>query len=171
MKIMSFVVSGVLVGASLFAFSGSAQAYEAKAIALSPTHTLLVTTYSELLLNRSGIIPMSIKIGTEGTYQPLTAGYQVTKSDNTKFSAQTLGGFILSGQPIMHGGYTLDEGKRATFMLVVLITHEASNASNIRANLTTLPILITTNGEVTSQTAITYGNTGTNLVTEKSLKK
>ncbi|MFN3188577.1 MAG: hypothetical protein ACK42D_03510 [Candidatus Paceibacteria bacterium] len=156
MKIMSFLVGAVLVGVGFFGVSTSVEAYEARAIALSPTHTLLVTTYSETLLNRDGVIPMAIKVGTEGTHDPLTASFNVKGNNNTNFLGQTHGGFILSSNPIMHGGYALTAGEKATLMLVVLISHEASAASDVRARLTSLPILTTNNGEIDSKTTKTY---------------
>ena len=153
---MSFVVGGVLVGIGIFAVGMPAQAYETKAVALSPTHTLLVTTYTETLLNRDGVIPMGIKVGTKGTHEPLTASFEVLGNNDTNFLGQTHGGFILSSNPIMHGGYSMKAGEKATLMLVVLISHEASNASTMRAYLTSLPILLTENGEVNSQAIKNY---------------
>lgn len=156
MKIMSFAVVGVIVGIGLFGGSVPAQAYEAQAIALSPTHTLLVTTYTETLLNRDGIIPLAAAIGIKGDHTPLTASFQVKGADDTTFGGQTHGSFILSSNPIMHGGYTMTAGKKATLMLVVLISHEATTANNIRAHLTSLPVLLTENGKVESQTIKNY---------------
>lgn len=156
MKISSFVVGSLLVAIGIFGTVSSTQAYEAKAITLSPTHTLFVTTYSETLLNRDGIIPMSAKIGAEGTHTPLVATFQVAGKNKIAFTGKNLGSLILSDQTIVHDGYKLSKGAKSTLMLITLIEHDRPLTSDVHASLTSLPILLTTNGEIDSKTIKTY---------------
>jgi hypothetical protein len=151
MKIMLFVAGGVLVSIGMFGASNEAKAATMQAIILSPTETLLVTTYKASLLNYDGVIPIGAKLGKNSTHKPLTASFKIEDGDKKKFRGETLGGFILSSQPITQGGYSMPKGEEATLMLVSLISHEATEDIDWRTILTSLPVLVTDNGKITSK--------------------
>jgi len=150
MNIKSITFGAILVSASLFAGGSVAEAYETKAIALSPTHTLLVTTYSETLLNRDGVMPMIAHTGN-ASHTPLIASFAIHVGSSVINTTNPLSALILSGQPIENGGYAVTSGEKATFMLISIIPNASYGLGSLSAHPTTLPILITTNGKVDSQ--------------------
>lgn len=147
----------MLISIGMFSTSNVAEAATAYVIVMSPTETLLVTTYKASLLNYDGIIPFAAKLGAKSSFNPLTAGFKIEDTDGRRFHGETLGGFILSSQPIVHGGYTMPRGEETTLMLATLITHDAEeDAEDLRATLTSLPVLLPQANGTTLKTLKTF---------------
>lgn len=157
MEIKSFFALAVLVTISMLSTSNVAQAATSYVLSMSPTETLLVTTYKASLLNYDGIIPFGAKLGTKSSYEPLTAGFKIEDKKGRKFRGETLGGFILSSQPIVQGGYSMPKGAETTLMLATLITHDSDeDAEDLRATLTSLPVLLPQVNGTTLKTLKTF---------------
>jgi len=155
MKIKLFVTGGLLVGVGLFGGVMSAEAYQTRAIPLSPTQTLLVTTYSETLLNHDGVVPFVAHSGKTASHNPLIASFEVRGTNLGSLASGTQAALILSNQPIENGGYAFTTAEKNTLMLITIVTH-APGVSGLSAQLTALPILLTTNGIVESKTIKSY---------------
>lgn len=120
-------------------------------IALSPTHTLLTYNFTETFANRDIVVPM---LGAPvASHTPLTAGYQLQGITTDNIISQQA--IVLSDAIINHGGYAVPERKKQSYMLLVLVEHTADVRPSAVA-LTALPVFLTTNGAVTSQTVKTY---------------
>jgi len=160
MKSMSYtyIWVGVLIvmGVGLFGIVNPVDAAQTQAISLSPTHTLLVTTYTETLLNRDGVVPLLATKGANSTHAPLVSGFEISSAGGAQFTGTVLSAVILSTQPVLHGGYTFKKGEKTTLKLVVLISHGHTDATAYQARITSLPILLTTNNRIDGKTQKLY---------------
>lgn len=148
MKIKSLVFSAVLLGVGLFAGITSAEAYETTAIPLSPTHTLLITTFNVIFRNSNGTIPMTAQTNTKVSYDPLIASFTVYNGDSAVDNADPLSALILSSQPIENSGYTVKAGEKSTFMLITVVPNASYGNGSLSAHLISLPMIININGKI-----------------------
>lgn len=149
MKSILFSFGSVFCLTLFLTFTSTAVA--SSALALSPTHTLLTTTFDENFLNSDVIVP--VLASTTSSHNPLSLSYQLDGIDEVDIVSTKA--VVLSSLSIMNGGYQALAGSKNTYMLVVLIEHTA-NARPTSLSLTSLPFLITTNGAIDGQSVKTY---------------
>lgn len=146
-----FIVAGLSFSLLFSSVTATSAKEPVNRIHLSPTHTLLTYSFTETFVNRDIVAPMLA--ATTASHSPLTAGYQLTGIDASAIVSEVA--LVLSNATISHGGYAVKEKTKQTYMLIVLVEH-TPNTRPAAITLTSLPVLLTTGGEVDGQTVKTY---------------
>jgi len=153
---MKKYIFGVVVGVGMIMGNTSSVEAVGHSMTLSLTHTLVTYSFTETFLNRDVIIP--VMASTSASHSPLTAAYQLTDANDALPNGVTaLSAAILSTAPISDGGYATSAGQKTTYMLVVLVSHDADfDTSILSPRLTSLPFLTTTDGVIDGQSVKSY---------------